>query len=247
MAMVSGGYAIYFVFNSLIISVVFGIFWGIIIFNLDRYIVSSIKKTGVFKEEFLFALPRLFIALVLAVSISKPLELRLFQNRIAKEMAKQNQNDVDNFDKTFKDDIQKFNDQLKSIDNELMTKKQSIFSKDPQYSMLMEKKKPLETDKETKEQNIASNRGIISRNYVRVAYKNRNNEIYYKNEPNQLARNKLSENRSLNGELTTINGNLKDLEGQITKLAHQTALPYFLRLPNASKRANKSVLFFALS
>lgn len=224
MAAVSGGYAIYFVFNNIAVSIAFGCFWAVIIFNLDRYIVSSIKKTGKFKEEFWMALPRLLIALVLAISISKPLELRLFENRIAKEMAEQNQNDIDNFDKTFKDDIQKFNDQLKSIDDELMTKKQSIFSTDPQYSKLMEKKKPLENDKEAKEQTIASNRGIISRNYVRVAHRNRNDEIYYLNEPNQIARNKMSENRSLNGELTTINSSLKDLGDQITKREAELAV-----------------------
>ncbi len=224
MAAVSGGYAIYFVFNNIAVSIAFGCFWAVIIFNLDRYIVSSIKKTGKFKEEFWMALPRLLIALVLAISISKPLELRLFENRIAKEMTEQNQNDIDNFDKTFKDDIQKFNDQLKGIDNELMTKKQSIFSTDPQYAKLIEKKQPLENDKETKEQTIASNKGIISRNYVRVARRNRNDEIYYQNEPNQIARNKMSENRTLNGELATINGSLKDLADQITKRETELAV-----------------------
>ena len=221
---ISGGYAIYFVFNNIAVSIAFGCFWAVIIFNLDRYIVSSIKKTGKFKEEFWMALPRLLIALVLAISISKPLELRLFENRIAKEMTEQNQNDIDNFDKTFKDDIQKFNDQLKGIDNELMTKKQSIFSTDPQYAKLIEKKQPLENDKETKEQTIASNKGIISRNYVRVARRNRNDEIYYQNEPNQIARNKMSENRTLNGELATINGSLKDLADQITKRETELAV-----------------------
>lgn len=224
MAAVSGGYAIYFVFNNVAVSIAFGCFWAVIIFNLDRYIVSSIKKTGKFNEEFWMALPRLLIALVLAISISKPLELRLFENRIAKEMSEQNQSDIDNFDKAFKDDIQKLNDQLKIIDDELMTKKQSIFSTDPQYSKLVEKRKPLENDKEIKEQTIASNRAIISRNYVRVAHRNRNDEIYYQNEPNQIARNKMSENRSLNVELITINGSLKDLREQITKRETELAV-----------------------
>ncbi len=240
MAAVSGGYAIYFVFNNIAVSIAFGCFWAIIIFNLDRYIVSSIKKTGKFKEEFWMALPRLLIALVLAISISKPLELRLFENRIAKEMAEQNQNDIDNFDKTFKDDIQRFNDQLKSIDDELMTKKQSIFSTDPQYSKLMEKKKPLENDKEAKEQTIASNRGIISRNYVRVAHRNRNDEIYYLNEPNQIARNKMSENRSLNVELTTINASLKDLADQITK--RETELAVLIKKIEDETQTTKSTI-----
>lgn len=240
MAAVSGGYAIYFVFNNIAVSIVFGCFWAVIIFNLDRYIVSSIKKTGKFKEELWMALPRLLIALVLAISISKPLELRLFENRIAKEMAEQNQNDIDNFDQTFKDDIQKFNDQLKGIDDELMTKKQSIFSTDPQYSKLMEKKKPLENEKAAKEQTIASNKGIISRNYVRVARRNKYDEIYYQNEPNQIARNKMSENRTLNGELTTINGSLKDLADQITK--RETELAVLIKKVEDETQTTKSTI-----
>lgn len=241
MAAVSGGYAIYFVFNNIAVSIAFGCFWAVIIFNLDRYIVSSIKKTGKFKEEFWMALPRLLIALVLAISISKPLELRLFENRIAKEMAEQNQNDIDNFDQTFKDDIQKFNDQLKGIDDELMIKKQSIFSTDPQYSKLIEKKKPLENDKETKEQTIALNRGIISRNYVKKGpFYNSNNQPFYRTEPNQIARNKMSENRTLNGELTTINGSLKDLADQITK--RETELAVLIKKVEDETQTTKSTI-----
>lgn len=240
MAALSGGYAIYFVFSNTAISIAFGCFWAVIIFNLDRYIVSSIRKTGKFKEEFWMALPRLLIALVLAISISKPLELRLFENRIAKEMSQQNQNDIDNFDKTFKDDIQKFNDQLKSIDEELMTKKQSIFSSDPQYSKLIEKKIPLENEKGTKTQTIATNRGIISRNYIRVPHRNRNDEIYYTSEPNQIARNKMSENRNLNNELATINGTLKELNEQISK--RETELAVLVKKVEDETQTTKSTI-----
>jgi hypothetical protein len=217
MAVVSGGYAIYFVFSSLSVSVVFGIFWGIIIFNLDRYIVSSIKKTGVFKEEFLFALPRLFIALVLAVSISKPLELRLFENRIAKQMDKNNKAYVDDYDNGFKSDIQKLNDQQKNLDDDLIKKKEDIFSKDPQYSKLKEKKTPLDRQKQNIIGAIATNRGIINKNYYPTTCKDRNRSSYPCNKPNQTALNKIAENRNLNTELTVINTELTALNTQIGK------------------------------
>lgn len=46
----SGGYALYFVFAgnpyAPLWSVLFGLLWGLAIFNLDRYIVSSISKTS---------------------------------------------------------------------------------------------------------------------------------------------------------------------------------------------------------
>ncbi len=44
----SGGYALYYVFAgspfAVCFAIVFGILWGLAIFNLDRYIVSSINK-----------------------------------------------------------------------------------------------------------------------------------------------------------------------------------------------------------
>jgi hypothetical protein len=47
-ATLSASYAMFTVFEDVWISAGFGILWGLMIFNLDRYIVSSIKKTGSF-------------------------------------------------------------------------------------------------------------------------------------------------------------------------------------------------------
>lgn len=83
----------------------FGLLWGVMIFSLDRYLVTSIKKKSpqeiqdVNKErkkngkreypdylpdrrELLQALPRLFLAMVIAIVISKPLELKIFEKEI---------------------------------------------------------------------------------------------------------------------------------------------------------------------
>ena len=86
LACISGGYAIFFTFNNFFVSLIFGLLWGFIIFNLDRYIVSSIKKTGSLTKEFLTALPRFLIAIVLGITISKPLEIKLFDGSITKKM-----------------------------------------------------------------------------------------------------------------------------------------------------------------
>lgn len=40
----SGGYAFYEAFRSYYSAIPLGIFWGILIFNLDRFMVMSIKK-----------------------------------------------------------------------------------------------------------------------------------------------------------------------------------------------------------
>ena len=41
LAMLSGGYALFSVFKSTYTAAAFGIVWGLVIFNLDRFIVSS--------------------------------------------------------------------------------------------------------------------------------------------------------------------------------------------------------------
>ncbi|WP_242922137.1 DUF4407 domain-containing protein [Pontibacter liquoris] len=82
LASISGGYALYTVFDSALLALVFGLFWGAVIFNLDRFIVSTLRKEGRFWKELLLVTPRILLALVLAVVISKPLELKIFDKEI---------------------------------------------------------------------------------------------------------------------------------------------------------------------
>lgn len=86
MASFAGGYAFYTAFESNFLAIPFGVFWGSLIFNLDRYIVSSFgvgdgKKT-ISKQEFVEAAPRLAMAIILGFVISTPLELKLFEKEI---------------------------------------------------------------------------------------------------------------------------------------------------------------------
>ncbi len=85
-AALAGGYALYTVFDSYLPAIIFGILWGTMIFNLDRYIVSSMKKEGSFWKEFRTAIPRLILAILLAFVISKPLELKMFESEINGEL-----------------------------------------------------------------------------------------------------------------------------------------------------------------
>jgi len=86
LAFFSAGYAIYTVFDSYFFAVAFGLIWGLMIFNLDRYIVSSMKSRGSFGKDFMIAFPRLLLAVLLALVISKPLELKIFQKEIDAEL-----------------------------------------------------------------------------------------------------------------------------------------------------------------
>ena len=86
MASFAGGYAFFTAFKSTYLSIPFGIFWGTLIFNLDRYIVASFgvgdgKKT-ISKQEWVEAAPRLAMAIILGFVISTPLELKLFEKEI---------------------------------------------------------------------------------------------------------------------------------------------------------------------
>ena len=44
MAFIAASYALYTVFDSYFTAIIFGLIWGLLIFNLDRFIVSTIKK-----------------------------------------------------------------------------------------------------------------------------------------------------------------------------------------------------------
>lgn len=85
-ATLSAGYAMFTVFDNLWAAVGFGLLWGLMIFNLDRYIVSSIKKTGSWWNQILMAIPRLILAMFLGIIISKPLELKIFEKEVNKQL-----------------------------------------------------------------------------------------------------------------------------------------------------------------
>lgn len=108
LAFFSGSYAFYTVFSpkeatalgerlthwpSVAMAVFFGIVWSLIIFNIDRFIISSTGKgDGTDKitlQEFTNALPRLGMALIIGLCLSKPLEIRILQSEIESALEKE--------------------------------------------------------------------------------------------------------------------------------------------------------------
>lgn len=89
MAFIASSYALYTVFDNLYTAIFFGLIWGLLIFNLDRYIVSTIKKTGNVIDELIQATPRIILAVIIAVVISKPLELKIFEKEINQVLLEQ--------------------------------------------------------------------------------------------------------------------------------------------------------------
>ncbi len=119
MAFIAGSYALFTVFDSVYLAVFFGFIWGLLIFNLDRFIVSTIKKRGRFWDEFVQATPRIILAVIIAIVISKPLEIKIFQKEIntvllkeKNEMAMKNKKQITDY---FKTDVAKNNTEMDSL------------------------------------------------------------------------------------------------------------------------------------
>ena len=89
-AALSGGYAMYFVFSggdfAWLFAIFFGIIWGLAIFNMDRYIVSSINKNVSTNKQMLQATPRILLAIMIGMVISRPLELKIFDKEIKERL-----------------------------------------------------------------------------------------------------------------------------------------------------------------
>jgi hypothetical protein len=85
-AAMAAAYALFTVFDSYWIAVTLGLLWGMMIFNLDRYIVSSMRKDARPSRELLTALPRIILAVVISIVIARPLELKIFAKEIGPEL-----------------------------------------------------------------------------------------------------------------------------------------------------------------
>jgi hypothetical protein len=108
-ASLSGGYAMYFVFNgsdfAVGFAILFGLIWGTAIFNMDRYIVSSINKEGSTNQQILQASPRILLAIMIGVVISRPIELKIFdkeiRNKLKSAYLKGQHRKIDTLEKTY--------------------------------------------------------------------------------------------------------------------------------------------------
>ncbi len=97
LAALSGGYALFTIFDSIFMAVAFALIWGLVIFNLDRFIVSTMRKEKGLKHELIQASPRIILAILIAIVISKPLEIKIFEKEIDRVLLSQrNQSTLEN-------------------------------------------------------------------------------------------------------------------------------------------------------
>lgn len=99
LAAISAGYALYSIFGNVWSAIAFAIIWGLIIFNFDRFLVSTMRKYGITnKQQWLMALPRLALAILIGFTIARPLELKIFEKEINVKVAENMHKKIQNND-----------------------------------------------------------------------------------------------------------------------------------------------------
>jgi hypothetical protein len=132
MAFIASAYALFTVFDSVYPALLFGLVWSLLIFNLDRFIVSTIRKRDKIGSELLQATPRIILAVIIAIVISKPLEIKIFEKEIntvlLKEknaMALNNKKEVAAY---FKSDLDKNKAEIDSLKAAISKKEKEVNS-----------------------------------------------------------------------------------------------------------------------
>ncbi|SHL46631.1 DUF4407 domain-containing protein [Flavobacterium saccharophilum] len=130
MAFLASAYALFTVFDSIYPALIFGFVWSLLIFNLDRFIVSTIKKRDRFMDEFLQATPRIALAIIIAIVISKPLEIKIFEKEINTVLLKE-KNEMELANKKqigtyFKSDLDKNKAEIVALKADILKKEKEV-------------------------------------------------------------------------------------------------------------------------
>ena len=103
--------------GTALLAILFGLMWATMIFNLDRFIVSSTGQ-GNGKEDITWgevwaATPRIVMAFLIAIVLSKPLEIKIMQSEIDAELLNIQRNSIS--EKSASDNL-KFDTEQKAIE-----------------------------------------------------------------------------------------------------------------------------------
>lgn len=111
LAFISSFYGLSQIFDSYFLIFPLALFWGLIIFNLDRYIVQSLRSGDSKYQNMIISLPRLFLAILVAIIISKPLEVKLFEDEITAYLTQQKIENIFTIEEKYKNDLVTLNEQ----------------------------------------------------------------------------------------------------------------------------------------
>lgn len=221
MASFAGGYAFFTAFKSVIPSLFFGAFWGLLIFNLDRYIVSTIGKGDgtqkITKEEWKIAAPRLLMAILLGFVIATPLELKIFETEIqtvVERLKIDKAEDLKGRDVSFNDEYDQLNNRLTKVEgdiNELTNNKKQLTENAGAF--YEERREELRSDSKLKESELNSIQSKV----------NQLHGSYIRSINDSLSANTISNRRDLRNVQIGIRNNLRNekeaIDAQIVKLS----------------------------
>jgi len=71
---------------SIFLAIPLALVWGLIIFNLDRFLTSTMRSTKNVFRLLGLAFPRVIMAALIGIVVAEPLVLQVFQNDIAREV-----------------------------------------------------------------------------------------------------------------------------------------------------------------
>lgn len=152
-AFISSFFAIFTVFNNIISAIIIGLIWSSFIFALDRYIVSTLKKEISYKNsrfsysllgksnELLKSTPRLIIAVIIAVTITVPLELKIFEREIKEEIKIMQDEKITEQQEARKKRLTHIEDRIKNRSNEVQRLNEEIIAARNRFDKLSDEAK----------------------------------------------------------------------------------------------------------
>ncbi len=218
MASFAGGYAFFTAFKSTYLAIPFGLFWGSLIFNLDRYIVASFgvgdgKKT-ISKQELIEAAPRLAMAIILGFVISTPLELKLFEKEINVEI----QNII-------REERSRLGEGEKPILSIISSKQTEIQKLKNEQNIYESKAEDLSTKTTIEDQQISLNQSELN-NINNIIKSNESKYYYYdgiaRNANNEIEKNNALRNRNIYNNVS----NYRKRSELINKISNLNSLKF---------------------
>ncbi|MDO8368861.1 MAG: DUF4407 domain-containing protein [Saprospiraceae bacterium] len=164
MAGFAGGYAFYTAFQDVPLAFFFGAFWGALIFNLDRYIVSSIGKgDGTSKitwDEWKNAFPRIILAILIGFVIATPLELKVFEKEITveiQEMINEKRQKMTAGLNDLRDEQQRLKDRIAELRGQEKSLAEDMKGHDPRIELSNQKISSFSAQERTLQQKLTKN------------------------------------------------------------------------------------------
>jgi hypothetical protein len=224
-ATISSSYALYRVFfidNSGEVNpyayqtaIGFGIAWGLMIFNLDRYVVSSMQKEDNFLREILLALPRIIVAALISIVVALPLEIKLFENRIVAEIERKKKNSVEDLTKATKNSLNAAAEKSDKVNNQIAdNNKARLNPTSPTINNLENKCRVCQNEYQTLL--TANNRTIESNKQKIEFYNSQPNPDVFDNEIQNLERANRKLVSDINDRKNECNGYEKSLSSAIS-------------------------------